>query len=130
MSQMSFSTSKQYVRPPQRGVFALDHFKQCSDPMKAYLDCLKESKDMHHKCKQLSKEYLECRMNNKLMSEENLDHLGFGKETEVVGAHEYDRSKEKAGFIAGKHIKKQGKWWFNFEGRNWYAGKDDKTDKE
>ena len=30
---------------------------------------------MHHKCKELSKDYLQCRMDRKLMSEENLDDV-------------------------------------------------------
>lgn len=29
MSSMNFSTSKQYVRPPQRGIFPLDHDAEC-----------------------------------------------------------------------------------------------------
>jgi hypothetical protein len=26
---MNFSSSKQFVRPPQRGIFPLDHFADC-----------------------------------------------------------------------------------------------------
>jgi hypothetical protein len=33
MSSMSFSTSKQYVRPPQRGIFPLDHDSECRAKM-------------------------------------------------------------------------------------------------
>lgn len=80
--------------------------------MEHYLACLKENKDMHHKCREHSKGYLQCRMENELMSPENLDQLGFSKEAEVEGAREYDNSKEKAGFTAGKHISKESKWWW------------------
>lgn len=30
---------------------------------------------MHHKCRDLSRDYLQCRMDAKLMSEENLDNV-------------------------------------------------------
>ena len=38
--------------------------------------------------------------------------MGYAKDKDVVGAHEYDKAKEKAGFVAGKHIHKKSKWWF------------------
>lgn len=75
MSSMNFSTSKQYVRPPQRGIFQLDHDSECKPFIEKYLACLNDSNDMHHKCKELSKDYLQCRMDRKLMSEENLDDV-------------------------------------------------------
>jgi len=42
-----------------------------------YLDCLKDSKDMHHKCKELSRDYLQCRMDHQLMSQENLESVSL-----------------------------------------------------
>jgi hypothetical protein len=121
MSSMNFSTSKQYVRPPARGIFPLDHESSCKVKMEvciwpalhipvviysysggkeyhsstrgqqsnefnclfltsflhrqSYLDCLKSSKDVHHKCRELSRDYLQCRMDHKLMSDENLDDV-------------------------------------------------------
>ena len=33
MSSMSFSTGKQFVRPPQRGIFPLDHDSECRSGM-------------------------------------------------------------------------------------------------
>lgn len=86
--------------------------------------CLNDSNDVHHKCKQLSKDYLQCRMDRKLMSDENLNDMGYAKEKDVVGAQEYDKAKEKAGFVAGKHINKQSKWWFQFSKNKW-VGDDD-----
>lgn len=38
--------------------------------------------------------------------------LGFSEDAKVKTAVEYDKSKEKAGFIAGKHIDGRMKWWF------------------
>ena len=40
-----------------------------------YLECLKGSKDVHHICRDLSRDYLQCRMDHQLMSKENLDHV-------------------------------------------------------
>ena len=50
--------------------------------------------------------------------------MGYAKEKDVVGAQEYDKAKEKAGFVAGKHINKQSKWWFQFSKNKW-VGDDD-----
>jgi hypothetical protein len=38
--------------------------------------------------------------------------LGFSKEATVENAVEYDKSKEKGGYVAGKHIDGRIKWWF------------------
>jgi cytochrome c oxidase assembly protein subunit 19 len=113
MSARSMSAaSSQVVRPPQRGIFPLDHMAECRDPMEKYLHCMEEQKDQHHKCRDLSKDYLQCRMDRDLMSRENLDDLGYSEQAKVDGAREYDLAKEKGGFVAGKHISKEGKWWF------------------
>mmetsp|Transcript_21137 Transcript_21137/g.50236 ORF Transcript_21137/g.50236 Transcript_21137/m.50236 type:complete len:164 (+) Transcript_21137:2341-2832(+) len=119
MSSMNFSTSKQFVKPPQRGIFPLDHDAECKPYMEKYMSCLKESNDTHHKCKELSRDYLQCRMDHQLMAKEDLNHLGYSEDKAVVGAQVYDRSKEKAGFIAGKHIQKKGKWWFQHSKKDW-----------
>ena len=41
-----------------------------------------------------------------------LQKLGFSEETKIDTAEEYDKSKEKDGFVAGKHIDGRMKWWF------------------
>ena len=51
-------------------------------------------------------------MDHQLMAKENLDQLGFSEEAVVQGAREYDKSKEIAGFTAGKHISHKSKWWW------------------
>jgi cytochrome c oxidase assembly protein subunit 19 len=106
------SGKQQVVRPPQRGIFPLDHYAECGAPMTAYLECLQDQNDEHHKCRDFSKEYLQCRMDRQLMAKEDLNALGYSKEAQVKGATEYDNAKEKAGFVAGKHIAKESKWWF------------------
>ena len=48
--------------------------------------------------------------------------MGYAEDKAVVGAHEYDKGKEKAGFVAGKHIHKASKWWFQFSRKDWVGG--------
>lgn len=90
--------------------------------MEAYLSCLKDHKDKHHECRNFSREYLQCRMDVGLMSQENLDQMGFSEDQKVKDPKEYDRAKEKAGFVAGKHITKEAKWWWQKSDRkDWEA---------
>ena len=42
---------------------------------KEYIQCLQESNDVHHKCRDLSKLYLQCRMEHQLMAKEDLNHV-------------------------------------------------------
>jgi hypothetical protein len=51
--------------------------------------------------------------------------MGYAKEKDVVGAQEYDKAKEKAGFVAGKHINKQSRWWFQFYKKKKWSSEDD-----
>jgi hypothetical protein len=37
--------------------------------------CLQGANDVHHKCRDLSRDYLQCRMEHGLMSQENLNHV-------------------------------------------------------
>lgn len=53
------------------------------------------------------------------MSKENLNDMGYATEKDVIGAHEYDKAKEKAGFVAGKHINKPSRWWFQSSKSKW-----------
>jgi cytochrome c oxidase assembly protein subunit 19 len=122
MSSMSMGAGKQVVRPPQRGIFPLDHGAECRQPMEFYLACLKANKDMHHMCREHSRSYLQCRMDHQLMSPENLDHLGYSEAQKVTGAREYDNAKENEGFVAGKHITKESKWWWEgSNGKSWWG---------
>jgi len=110
---MNFSSSKQVVKPPQRGIFPLDHDSECRPPMQEYVACLDERDATHHKCRELSRAYLQCRMENQLMAKENLDGLGFSKDAAVGYASEAKPDiKESEGFLAGKHIKKKRNWFW------------------
>lgn len=71
---MNFSSQqKQIVKPPQRGIFPLDHDGDCKARMKEYLGCLESEKSSHYKCRELSRAYLQCRMDANLMAKEDLD---------------------------------------------------------
>ncbi|PFH50521.1 hypothetical protein AMATHDRAFT_3906 [Amanita thiersii Skay4041] len=54
--------------PPDRGSFPLDHFGECKDKMKLYMDCLRQNSSTSTPCRALSKDYLECRMQKYGMS--------------------------------------------------------------
>ena len=77
--RMNFSAQKQFVRPPQRGIFPLDHYAECKPFMKNYLECLKDKRNMHHKCRDLSKNYLQCRMDRELMAQEDLEKVRWAR---------------------------------------------------
>jgi len=111
---MNFSSQqKQLVKPPQRGIFPLDHDAECKLKMQEYLGCLNQEKSTHYKCRELSRGYLQCRMDADLMAKEDLDELGFGENADVQGIPEsHEGVKAAKGFVAGKHIEKPKKWFW------------------
>ena len=50
------------VRPPDKGVFPLDHFHECQGRKREYMDCLKRNNGSARECADISRKYLECRM--------------------------------------------------------------------
>lgn len=65
-------------KPPEKGVFPLDHFGECTPQKDAYMKCLQEnSKETSDRCQQEAKLYLECRMSKQLMMEQPIEELGF-----------------------------------------------------
>lgn len=104
MSSRSMGANQQVIRPPQRGIFPLDHLGECNTTKNIYLQCLQDNSDMHHKCQDYSKQYLLCRMENQLMSKEDINTLGYNNT--VINPKEYNHEKEIAGYIAGKHIQR------------------------
>ena len=71
--QKSFSPSA-----PLKGSFPLDHEGECKKSMLRYMICLRENSNQNSDCRQLSKEYLDCRMQKQLMVREEWNKLGFG----------------------------------------------------
>ncbi|KAJ3718455.1 hypothetical protein C8R42DRAFT_697521 [Lentinula raphanica] len=65
------------VSPPDRGSFPLDHYAECKEQMTLYMNCLKNNSSTSTACRDLSKEYLHCRMNRGLMQPEGWDSLGL-----------------------------------------------------
>ncbi|KAI8614279.1 cytochrome c oxidase assembly protein COX19 [Chytriomyces sp. MP71] len=64
--------------PPERGAFPLDIAALCKLPMESYMECMKaQPRGEHGACRDLSKAYLECRMNTGLMVKDDLNNIGF-----------------------------------------------------
>ncbi|DBB16869.1 hypothetical protein WJX82_006360 [Trebouxia sp. C0006] len=93
-------------RAPEKGVFPLDHFGECKQVSQDYLACLKDNTGDASKCRDLSKLYLQCRMDRNLMAKQDLKELGFRSEDKPQSATQTKSSdsntdKQKQGFIAG-----------------------------
>lgn len=57
-----FGGSRLELKPPERGIFPLDHDSECKPFVKNFLQCLKENNNDHFYCREFSKAYLNCRM--------------------------------------------------------------------
>ncbi|OXU31488.1 hypothetical protein TSAR_017012 [Trichomalopsis sarcophagae] len=79
MSSFTFGQRSFTPVPPEKGSFPLDHEGICRDFMIKYMRCLAENKNIASNCKDISKDYLACRMNNGLMAREEWTQLGFGE---------------------------------------------------
>ena len=106
MSGGAFGGARGYQpRPPEKGVFPLDHFGECKNMKDTYMTCLKDNSGAAEPCKELAKLYLECRMDKNLMAQQDLRELGFNevdRESRVpLKPREDARSKEQRGFVAG-----------------------------
>lgn len=107
----AFGSGRIQVKPPERGIFPLDHDGECKVPMKTFLNCLKVNKQDHFPCKEFSKAYLQCRMDHDLMAKEDLKGLGFDKDGEYIRVERPDGEKESTGFVAGLGVKAGKSWW-------------------
>lgn len=100
--------------PPEKGVFPLDHLHECQPVMRAYMECLRDNKYESVKCRNLSKEYLTCRMDRNLMIKQELSELGFtenekGQQNGGATCSEPSENKVKEGFISGLPSKPRAK---------------------
>ena len=67
--------------PPARGSFPLDHDNECQPLMKAYLACLRGAKGVNSEpCRDISKRYLQCRMERNLMARDEMRNLGYAED--------------------------------------------------
>jgi cytochrome c oxidase assembly protein subunit 19 len=101
-------------KPPDKGSFPLDHFRECSGVKTKYMECLKAHNMVTdvEECRQLSAAYLECRMESKLMAKEDLSKLGYhrqpssgrpaqGASKEPGRAETQAQQQRRQGFVAG-----------------------------
>jgi len=56
-------------RAPLKGSFPLDHFGDCHEQVQAYQDCLKKHDNESYLCRELSRAYLQCRMDTYALNE-------------------------------------------------------------
>ncbi|XP_057606494.1 cytochrome c oxidase assembly protein COX19 isoform X3 [Hippopotamus amphibius kiboko] len=75
---MNFGSKSFQPRPPDKGSFPLDHFGECKSFKEKFMKCLRDNNFESALCRNESKEYLECRMERRLMAREPLEKLGFG----------------------------------------------------
>jgi hypothetical protein len=106
----AFGASRIKVKPPERGIFPLDHDGECKIYMQSYLNCLKTTSHDYYPCKSLSKEYLQCRMDHNLMKIEDLNTLGLGEDSSYTRMDANAGKKEQEGFVAGTGVKPSSKW--------------------
>ncbi|PSN44384.1 Cytochrome c oxidase assembly protein COX19 [Blattella germanica] len=78
MSAMTFGQKTFTPVPPDKGSFPLDHEGICKKLMLKYMVCLSGNNNDNSACREESKAYLECRMENHLMAKEDWSKLGFG----------------------------------------------------
>lgn len=75
----SYKMSQKVLNPkaPDRGSFPLDHDGECREFMVRYMACLRSNEMSTQPCRQLSRDYLQCRMDKNLMAPEQWSKLGF-----------------------------------------------------
>ena len=77
MSSLSTFQKRGVIKPPEKGSFPLDHDGECKKFMVKYMACLKANQKESGQCREESKAYLNCRMENNLMAKEEWKKLGF-----------------------------------------------------
>ncbi|CAR64352.1 YALI0E34540p [Yarrowia lipolytica CLIB122] len=87
----------QKTTAPDRGSFPLDHDRECSHIMIDYLKCMKLAQGRNAAgCRLLAKEYLRCRMENNLMTQDSWDNLGLPDDDETTVTYSAALSKMAA----------------------------------
>jgi cytochrome c oxidase assembly protein subunit 19 len=82
-------------KPPEKGVFPLDHFGECKLLAQKYLKCVQENTGSSEPCREISKMYLICRMDKNLMSTQDLRDLGF-KDAQQVDIAEKQQQQQQS----------------------------------
>ncbi|KAI9332697.1 hypothetical protein BDR26DRAFT_806299 [Obelidium mucronatum] len=82
--------------PPERGAFPLDIEGLCKKQFTEYMACMNEQKrGQHSACRDLSKSYIECRMQRNLMEQDRMENIGFGPQTLPPALNEKPERPEK-----------------------------------
>ncbi len=101
----AFGGGRKQSKPPERGVFPLDHNSECRIQIDAFLKCLKDNNQDHFPCKAFSKSYLQCRMDNELMERSDLNKLGLAEGGQYIrDTSESQKRREAEGFVAGTGV--------------------------
>ncbi|XP_026735121.1 cytochrome c oxidase assembly protein COX19 [Trichoplusia ni] len=79
---MTFGQKTFIPTPPDKGSFPLDHDGLCKKSMTKYMKCLFNNDNNNSMCREESKEYLACRMDNNLMAKEDWSKLGYKDEVQ------------------------------------------------
>ncbi|KAK9806987.1 hypothetical protein WJX72_009630 [[Myrmecia] bisecta] len=91
-------------KPPEKGVFPLDHFGECKQLKEAYMQCLRDNSGKASSCRDLTKKYLVCRMERNLMAPQSLQELGLGEDRQPPQPGQDalpQHDKRQSGFVAG-----------------------------
>lgn len=70
------------ISPPIKGSFPLDHEKVCKLEMIKYMLCLREHKSINEECRDVAKNYFQCRMDSGLMARDEWSKLGYKDHTD------------------------------------------------
>eukprot|EP00891_Asterochloris_glomerata_P002700 jgi/Astpho2/2700/Aster-x0121 len=82
---------------------AVPDISKCKSIQLQYMACLKEHQGQTDACKDISKAYLQCRMDKNLMAKQDLSELGFREVGDVRPPASTTRASERRreGFVAG-----------------------------
>ncbi|EME27892.1 Cytochrome c oxidase assembly protein COX19 [Galdieria sulphuraria] len=98
------------ARAPEKGSFPLDHQHICKEFAEKFRTCLEENNYVTAKCRSLSKLYLQCRMQNGLMTPESWERLGFYEDDEQRIPSNLNlgpESHQASGYVAGLRYRKK-----------------------
>ncbi|TFJ87082.1 hypothetical protein NSK_001416 [Nannochloropsis salina CCMP1776] len=86
------------AKPPEKGSFPLDRAGQCRAVAHEFLGCIEIHKRDYSACKDLSKAYLQCRMDKNLMQQEDLSKLGFDEKQQESGKAKDEKTRQVLSF--------------------------------
>ena len=83
-------------KAPELGAFPLDHFRECSDKIKEYFTCLERENHLAPKCRDETRNYLECRMEKGLMVKQDVKKFGLPQTSFVETRSDMKRAIREA----------------------------------